>query len=376
MKKKLLFVFGTRPEAIKMIPLILYIKDNHTDIFDIKVCVTGQHRQMLDQILSFFNVVPDIDLNLMQENQTLFSITSSTLLKLKDVIEDVKPDLVLVQGDTTTAFTAALASYYLQVKTGHVEAGLRSYEKYSPFPEEINRKLIGQLADIHFAPTERAKSNLLSEGVTKNICVTTNTVIDALLLGIDLLNNSDKTDILEKFKRIDFTKKIILVTAHRRESFGKPFKEICRAIKQIAKLENVEIIYPVHLNPNVKTPVEDLLSGISNVHLIEPLEYRELIWVMSNSYLVLTDSGGIQEEAPSLGKPVLVMRNVSERQEGIEAGCTMLVGNSCTNIIEKVKLLLNNQQIYNSMSTAKNPYGIGEGSAIITKHIIKFLEIK
>jgi len=300
MQKKILFIFGTRPEAIKMAPVIKEFKKEKS--IDVKVCITAQHREMLDQVLNFFGIKPDYDLNLMKPNQSLFDITANSLKSLEKVLDKEKPDLIFVQGDTTTAFVGALAGFYKKMKVAHIEAGLRSHNKYSPFPEEINRVLVGHVADYHFAPTERAKENLYRENIKKNVYVVGNTVIDALFLGLNIIKKEGEEKFYKYFDFIDFSKKIILVTGHRRENFGKPFENICYALKEIAKREDVEIVYPVHLNPNVKKPVNEILNGVRNIHLIEPLEYPYLIWLMSKSYLVLTDSGGIQEEAPSLGK--------------------------------------------------------------------------
>jgi len=358
---KILFIFGTRPEAIKMAPLIKEFKNNNE--FDVKVCVTAQHREMLDQVLNFFKIKPDYDLNLMKPNQSLFDITTNGLKGLEKVLDIEKPNLVFVQGDTTTAFVGALAGFYKKIKVAHIEAGLRSHNKYSPFPEEINRVLVGHIADYHFAPTERAKKNLYNEGIKKNVWVVGNTVIDALFLGLDIIKKEGKDKYYKFFEFVDFSKKIILVTSHRRESFGEPFRNICYALKELAnKYDDVEIVYPVHLNPNVRKPVNQILSGHPRIHLIEPLSYPYLIWLMSKSYLILTDSGGVQEEAPSLGKPVLVMREVTERVEGIEAGTAKLVGSNKDKIIQGVKLLIENEKEYNKMAKASNPYGDGKAS--------------
>ena len=368
-KRKILFIFGTRPEAIKLAPVVKeFQKDSG---FEVKVCVTAQHREMLDQVLKFFDVKPDYDLNLMKPNQSLFDITSNVLKSLEKVLEIEKPDIIFVQGDTTTAFVGALAGFYKKIKVAHIEAGLRSHNKYSPFPEEINRVLIGHIADYHFAPTERARENLLKENIKENVYVVGNTVIDALLLGLDIIKKEGKGKYYKYFDFIDFSKKIILVTAHRRESFGEPFENICYALKEISnKHQDIEIVYPVHLNPNVRKPVNRILGGIKNIHLIDPLKYPYLIWLMSKSYLVLTDSGGIQEEAPSLGKPVLVMREVTERIEGIEAGTAKLVGTNKDRIVKEVENLLENVDEYQKMARAVNPYGDGKAS----KRIREILE--
>lgn len=376
--KKILLIFGTRPEAIKMAPLYWELKNNNTS-FDVKVCVTAQHRQMLDQVLNFFEIKSDYDLNLMKKNQTLFDITSTSLKKLEEVITNYNPDLIFVQGDTTTAFVGALSSFYKKIKIAHLEAGLRSYNKYSPFPEEINRVLIGRLADYHFAPTELAKENLVKEGIKENIFVVGNTVIDALLMALKKINKNKqlKNEIVNFFRlKINYTykTKIILITGHRRESFGEGFENICNALKEIAlKYQDYSLVYPVHLNPNVREPVNRILKNIKNVFLLEPLEYPYLVWLLSKCYLVLTDSGGIQEEAPSLGKPVLVMREVTERIEGIEAGTAKLVGTNKINIIESVSDLLNNKRNYDKMAKAVNPYGDGKTSSKIRKILTSIL---
>ncbi|WP_309297835.1 non-hydrolyzing UDP-N-acetylglucosamine 2-epimerase [Thermodesulfovibrio yellowstonii] len=371
--KRILLIFGTRPEAIKMSPLYWEFKKYPED-FDVKVCVTAQHRQMLDQVLNFFAIKPDYDLNLMRDNQSLFNITSDSIIELEKVYNDFNPDLVLVQGDTTTSFTGALSAYYKKIKVAHIEAGLRSGNKYSPFPEEINRVLVGHIADYHFAPTEKAKQNLYNEGIRENVWVVGNTVIDALFLGLRILEeNEELRSKIELYfdEMFDFQReKIILVTGHRRESFGEGFENICNALKEIAEsYPELKIIYPVHLNPNVREPVNRILNGIRNILLVEPLEYPYLIWLMSKSFLVLTDSGGIQEEAPSLGKPVLVMREVTERVEGIEAGTAKLVGTKKQNIIDAVKSLMENASEYQKMSKAINPYGDG----LASKRIVEIL---
>jgi len=370
-RKRILFIFGTRPEAIKMAPLYLEFKEVLNN-FDVKMCVTAQHRQMLDQVLEFFDIVPDYDLNLMKPNQSLFDITADILKSIEQVLDDYKPDIILVQGDTTTAFAGALSAFYKKIKIAHVEAGLRSCNKHSPFPEEINRVLIGHLADYHFAPTELAKKNLEMEGIIKNVFVTGNTAIDALFYGLEIINsNIELREKIENFFREiinDYNSKVILVTGHRRESFGKGFENICNAIKEIVlKHQDIKIIYPVHLNPNVREPVNRILNGLENVFLIEPLEYPYLIWLLSKSYIVLTDSGGIQEEAPSLGKPVLVMRDVTERVEGIEAGTAKLVGTSKDKIVEEVERLLFDENEYKKMANAVNPYGDGKACERISQ---------
>jgi UDP-N-acetylglucosamine 2-epimerase (non-hydrolysing) len=366
---KILFIFGTRPEAIKLAPLIKEFQKSGE--FNTRICVTAQHREMLDQVLSFFNIKPDYDLNIMKPNQSLFDITANILKLLEPILKKEKPDMIFVQGDTTTAFAGALAGFYQKIKVAHIEAGLRSHNKYSPFPEEINRVLAGHIADYHFAPTEKAKKNLYNEGIKENVWVVGNTVIDALFLGLDIIKKEGEEKYYKHFSFIDFSKKIILLTGHRRESFGEPFENICYALREIAnKYKDVEIVYPVHLNPNVREPVNRILKGIKNIHLIEPLEYPYLIWLMNKSYLILTDSGGIQEEAPSLGKPVLVMREVTERIEGVEAGTAKLVGTDKNKIIKEVQTLLEDDKEYNRMAKATNPYGDGKSSERII-HILK-----
>ena len=370
--KKLLFIFGTRPEAIKMAPLILeaYRQSNWCEV---RICVTAQHRQMLDQVLQFFELKPDYDLHLMKPDQTLFDITANGLLGLSTVLNDYQPDVVLVQGDTTTAFIGALAAFYKKIKVAHIEAGLRSHNKLSPWPEEVNRKLAGVITDFHFAPTETARQNLLKENIHENIFVVGNSVIDALLLALQKVQQNEQ-QYSAHFKFLPTDKKIILVTGHRRESFGEPFEQICYALKQIVTdFPDCAIVYPVHLNPNVKEPVNRILQNQPNVLLIEPLEYPHLVWLLSKCHLVLTDSGGIQEEAPALGKPVLVMRNVTERTEGIEAGTARLVGTDKEEIVRHVTELLTNKTIYSQMATAVNPYGDGTTAAAIIQQLKRLL---
>lgn len=366
--QKLLFIFGTRPEAVKMAPLIKEF-EKHPDHFDVKVAVTGQHREMLDQVLQFFNIKPDYDLNLMKPNQTLFDVTADALRGMEKILEEVKPDLVIVQGDTTTVFAGALAGFYKKISVAHLEAGLRSGDKYSPFPEEINRILTGHIADYHWCPTEKARENLLAEGIKdEKIHVVQNTVIDALFLALDLLKEEGDEKYLEFFKDVDFNKKLILVTAHRRESFGQPFENICNAVKELStKYPDVEFVYPVHLNPNVREVVFGILSDIPNIHLMDPLDYPYMVWIMNKAHIVLTDSGGVQEEAPSLGKPVIVLRDVTERQEGVDAGTAKLVGTDKELIINATSALLDNEQEYEKMAKAVNPYGDGTTSKKIVK---------
>lgn len=370
--KKVLLVFGTRPEAIKMAPLALHLKEQSN--FETKVCVTGQHRQMLDQVLELFNLKPDFDLNLMKPGQTLSDVTSGVLKGLEEVFEEWLPDVVLVHGDTATTFAASLAAYYHKVKIGHVEAGLRTGDIYSPWPEEANRKLTGALANYHFAPTLSSYNNLIKENINpENITITGNTVIDALLKVKEKVENDDKiiSNFNTQFDFLDADKKLILVTGHRRENFGQGFLNICQALVNVAKkYENVQIVYPVHLNPNVQKPVNELLSGISNIHLIAPQDYLPFVYLMNRSYLILTDSGGIQEEAPSLGKPVLVMRDTTERPEAVEAGTVKLVGTDVVVIEKSVIELIEDSAIYQKMAEAYNPYG--DGSAC--SQIIEFLK--
>jgi len=365
---KILAVFGTRPEAIKMAPVILALGDN----FDVKICVTAQHRQMLDQVLELFEITPDYDLDIMQPGQDLFDITSNVLLGVKKVLQIEEPDVVLVHGDTTTSMATAMAAFYLKIPVGHVEAGLRTYDINSPFPEEFNRQITSRIATLHFAPTKISRQNLLDEKVPDSqIYVTGNTVIDALLSMVEKARIVDFSDTL--LKRMPFLKqeksgmpRIILVTGHRRENFGLGFEEICHALSVVAN-ENpdIHIIYPVHLNPNVREPVNRILSNLNNVHLIEPMEYLTFIKLMDLSYLILTDSGGIQEEAPSLGKPVLVMRDTTERPEAVESGTVKLVGTNKNDIVKMVNRLLTDSNFYMQMSKAHNPYGDGKAGGII-----------
>jgi UDP-N-acetylglucosamine 2-epimerase (non-hydrolysing) len=379
--KKILIIFGTRPEAIKLAPVILKLKAMSKQLRTV-VCVTAQHREMLDQVLGLFDINPDYDLNIMRKNQSLFNITSTGLQKLKVVLQKEKPDMILVQGDTTTTFIASLAAYYLKIKIGHVEAGLRTNDKFNPFPEEINRRLADCLADLYFVHTEKAKQNLLKEGVDKKkIFITGNTVIDALLMTIE--KHKDKRiqrELMHRFLseyRISFnSQKVILVTGHRRESFGKEFENICYGLKKIANSNNdVQIIYPVHLNPNVQKPARKILNNVKNIHLIEPLDYFSFVWLMNQSYLILTDSGGIQEESPSLGKPVLIMRRTTERPEGIEAGTAKLIGTDRKRIFYETMKLLENEKLYQKMAKTTNPYGDGKASERIYDVLISTLKI-
>ncbi|MBN21614.1 MAG: UDP-N-acetylglucosamine 2-epimerase (non-hydrolyzing) [Bdellovibrionaceae bacterium] len=354
--KKIMLVFGTRPEAIKMAPLVRALKED--PFFEVHVCVTAQHRQMLDQALELFDISPDTDLNLMTPNQTLTTLTQKMIGSLEHVLKEHQPDLVLVHGDTTTTFAASLSAFYQKIPLGHVEAGLRTGNIYSPWPEEMNRKLTGAMATLHFAPTSTAESHLLKENVSKNqIYVTGNTVIDALLFVEKKVKK--ETYIKEKFSFLNPEKKLLLMTGHRRENFGQGFLNICEAIQTLSKREEVEIVYPVHLNPNVQKPVYDHLGNLENVHLIDPQDYLPFIYLMNQAYLILTDSGGIQEEAPSLGKPVLVLRDTTERPEAVEAGTVELVGTDKEKIVNAATKLLENPTLYKKMSEAINPYGDG-----------------
>ncbi|MCH4899120.1 MULTISPECIES: non-hydrolyzing UDP-N-acetylglucosamine 2-epimerase [Pseudomonas] len=373
MTLKTLCVFGTRPEAIKMAPLALSLAADER--FEAKVCVTGQHRQMLDQVLDLFEIKPDFDLNIMKPGQDLTDVTTAILQGMKKVFAEYKPDIVLVHGDTATTFATTLAAYYQQIPVAHVEAGLRTGNLYSPWPEEANRKLTGALAAVHFAPTETSRQNLLKEGVAEaSIHVTGNTVIDALLDVVSRVSNTASLQqaFHEQFSFIGEGKRVILVTGHRRESFGDGFENICKALATTAKaFPDVEIVYPVHLNPNVREPVNRLLAGIGNIHLIEPLEYLPFVWLMNRSYLILSDSGGIQEEAPSLGKPVLVMRDTTERPEAVEAGTVKLVGTAVDAITSNLSRLLTDSDAYEQMSYAHNPYGDGKACARILETLSK-----
>lgn len=368
---KVLSVFGTRPEAIKMAPLVNLLKE--TSGIESKVCVTGQHREMLDQVLKLFNIVPDYDLAIMKAGQDLYDVTTSILLNIKPVLRDFKPDIVLVHGDTSTTFAAALACYYEKTAVGHVEAGLRTGNIYSPWPEEANRKLTGALTKLHFAPTDTSKQNLLNENIdAAGIVVTGNTVIDALhqvVAKIDGDANLTK-NFEQQFPYGLNGRRLVLVTGHRRESFGDGFEQICAGLKQIAQqFPDTDVVYPVHLNPNVREPVFRLLSDTSNVHLIEPQDYLPFVYLMSRSTVVLTDSGGIQEEAPSLGKPVLVMRDTTERPEAVAAGTVKLVGTDADVIVREVSRLLTDKAYYEQMSFAHNPYGDGKACARIIEAI-------
>ena len=371
---KILSIFGTRPEAIKMAPLVTALEKHPA--FEAKVCVTAQHREMLDQVLGLFSIQPDYDLNIMKPGQDLTTITNKILSGLRPVLEESKPDYVLVHGDTTTTLAASLAAYYQQIPVGHVEAGLRTGNRYSPWPEEGNRKLTGGLASLHFAPSQEAGNNLLQEGVCPDtISITGNTVIDALFQVRDLLEDDQElvSSIRNQLPIMDSgADKIILVTGHRRESFGEGFERICKALLEIAsEFPQHQIVYPVHLNPNVQDPVRRILADVSNIHLIEPLDYLPFVYLMNQSDLILTDSGGIQEEAPSLGKPVLVMRETTERPEAVTAGTVKLVGTDIEEIVNHSVELLSNSDIYNSMSKAHNPYGDGRACDRIIDALMK-----
>lgn len=369
---KILTVFGTRPEAIKMAPLVQQL-NAHPDI-DAKVCVTAQHREMLDQVLELFEIKPDYDLNIMKPGQTLTDITGNILKGMESVLQECKPDAVLVHGDTTTTLATTLAAFYQQIPVGHVEAGLRTGNLYSPWPEEGNRKLAGAVAHWHFAPTVQSQNNLLSEGVKEEcILVTGNTVIDALLEVKEKLEQNEnlQSQFANQFSFLN-NDKVILVTGHRRESFGDGFERICEALAQAAKqFPNAQIVYPVHLNPNVREPVNRILSGITNIHLIEPQDYLPFVWLMNRSDIILTDSGGIQEEAPSLGKPVLVMRDTTERPEAVAAGTVKLVGTDTDTITNAIAELLTNELAYETMSKAHNPYGDGQASQRIVNQLLQ-----
>jgi UDP-N-acetylglucosamine 2-epimerase (non-hydrolysing) len=374
--KKVLLVFGTRPEAIKMAPLVKTFEQE--DSIESRVCVTAQHREMLDQVLDMFEIVPDYDLDIMKPGQDLYDITANVLLGMKDVLSDYQPDVVFVHGDTTTTSATSLAAFYQKIKVGHVEAGLRTGDMYSPWPEEANRQITGVLASYHFSPTTTSQDNLLRENKNPNdIIVTGNTVIDALFLALDKIENNQtlKNQIIEKINteyKFNDEKKIILVTGHRRENHGQGFINICEALKTIATNNpSVDIVYPVHLNPNVQKPVKELLSDVLNVHLINPLPYETFLYLMSKSHFIITDSGGVQEEAPSLGKPVLVMRDTTERPEALEAGTVKLVGTDKDKIINEAQMLLDDKTEYEKMSKSHNPYGDGMACKRIITYILK-----
>lgn len=369
---KNLIVFGTRPEAIKMAPLVSEFKKNTE--FDTRVCITAQHREMLDQVLDFFEITADYDLDLMKPNQNLYSLTADIITGLKPVLEDFKPDYVYVHGDTSTTMAASIASFYSGAKVCHVEAGLRTNNKYSPFPEEINRQVTGRIADFHFAPTTQSRQNLLAENVaSENILITGNTVIDALLESKNKISNIFNEEIEALKKLVEDNKKVILVTGHRRENHGQGFINICNALKEIAlSSEEIQIIYPVHLNPNVKKPVYEILGNVDNIKLISPLSYPAFVWLMNKSYLIITDSGGVQEEAPSLGKPVLVMRDTTERPEAVDAGTVILVGTDTEKIVNETLSLFTDKEKYTKMSELNNPYGDGKAC----QRIVEFIKNK
>lgn len=383
MQKKIMLVFGTRPEAIKMAPLVKEFQ-KYPDKFKTVVCVTGQHREMLDQVLRIFEIVPDYDLNIMKQGQDLYDVTSRVLLGMRDVLKEVQPDIVLVHGDTTTSTAAALAAFYQQIPVGHVEAGLRTHNIYSPWPEEMNRQLTGRIATYHFAPTPLSKQNLLAENVKpEQIAVTGNTVIDALYMVVDKIKSNKELDKeLEEIllcsgydvNRLSDGKKLVLITGHRRENFGDGFISMCKAIQTLTqKYPDVDFVYPMHLNPNVRKPIHEVfgkdLSHLGNMFFIEPLEYLSFVYLMEKSTIVLTDSGGIQEEAPGLGKPVLVMRDTTERPEALEAGTVKLVGTDFDKIVNEVSALLENRECYERMSKAVNPYGDGKACERIVEYL-------
>lgn len=352
-----------------MAPLVKEF-EKHKDIFETKICVTAQHREMLDQVLSFFEIIPDYDLDLMKPNQNLFSLTGDIVSALRPILDEFKPDYVYVHGDTTTSTASALAAFYSGAKVCHVEAGLRTHNKWSPFPEEMNRQLTGRLADYHFSPTEASRTNLLKENVNENmIVVTGNTVIDALLESVEKVEKLEDEEIKALREIIDPTSELVLVTGHRRENHGKGFINICNALKEIANTQRVQIIYPVHLNPNVRGPVHDILGDVHNIHLIEPLAYPAFVWLMNQAKLIITDSGGVQEEAPSLGKPVLVMRETTERPEAVEAGTVILVGTDQNRIVNEAVSLLTDHERYELMSSLHNPYGDGKACGRIVEFI-------
>lgn len=381
---RILSVIGTRPEAIKLAPVIIALEKDER--FESLVCVTAQHREMLNQVLSLFEIKPHYDLNIMKSRQDLFDVTVNALRGLKDIIRESKPNMVLVQGDTATTFSASLAAFYYQTKLGHVEAGLRTFDKYAPFPEEINRQLISRIADLHFAPTRRAKQNLLDENVPKeSIYITGNTAIDALFLALEKLRSNSCDNTVSQLKNhfgmipdkllihLQNSKhRLVLVTGHRRENFGSGFKNICYALRDISRRDDVEIVYPVHPNPNVREPVKRLLQNYKNIHLIEPLDYFSFVYLMEKSYLIITDSGGIQEEAPSLGKPVLVMRELTERPEAVEAGTVKLVGTDRKKIVSSANQLLDDVSEYRKMAFAHNPYGDGKATEKILTILSNF----
>jgi UDP-N-acetylglucosamine 2-epimerase (non-hydrolysing) len=378
MNKNILIIVGTRPEVIKMAPVVKRLKKD-TKKFNVKVCITGQHEAMLKSALNIFDISPDFNLKIMEPNQTLFSITSRIIERLEKVFKDFKPDLVIVHGDTTTTFSSSLASFYNQIKVAHVEAGLRTNNIYSPFPEEMNRKLTSQIAQIHFTPTKESMDNLLKEGVSKERIFTTgNTVIDSLLETVNKIKLDDNLkrelveDLFDKGFKINKNRKIILITGHRRENFGKKFINICKSIKKLSNANpDIDFVYPVHLNPLVQKPVYEILSNTKNIYLIDPLNYESFIFLMNNSYIIMTDSGGVQEEAPSLGKPVLVLRENTERPEAVSAGTVKIVGTKMDKIIQEAQKLIDDEEAYTKMSKSSNPYGDGKAASRIAEFLGK-----
>jgi len=370
MKTRNLIIFGTRPEAIKMAPLVKEFLKSKTS--ETRVCVTAQHREMLDQVLNFFQITPDYDMNLMKPNQNLYSLTADIITGLKPILEDFQPDYVFVHGDTTTTMAASIAGFYSGAKVCHIEAGLRTFNKRAPFPEEVNRTITGHIADYHFAPTQTSRENLLRETIADdNILVTGNTVIDALFESVERVDGIEDNEIESLKKELDFSKRIVLVTGHRRENHGQGFINICHALKEIAETtDNVQIVYPVHLNPKVQKPVYAILGDVDNIKLIDPLAYPAFVWLMNKAEIIITDSGGVQEEAPSLGKPVLVMRDTTERPEAVEAGTVILVGTDTKKIVTEAVNLLTSEERYKSMSKLHNPYGDGKAC----KRIVEFIE--
>ncbi|HEX5314074.1 MAG TPA: UDP-N-acetylglucosamine 2-epimerase (non-hydrolyzing) [Gammaproteobacteria bacterium] len=369
-KKRILLVFGTRPEAIKMAPVVSALAAER-ERAELRVCVTAQHRQMLDQVLALFAIAPERDLDLMMTDQGLAELTARSLCALQAMLREWRPDVVVVQGDTTTTFSAALAAFYERIDVAHVEAGLRTGNRYSPWPEEMNRRLTSALATHHFAPTERARDNLLAEGIPgERIRVTGNTVIDALLRIVALARGEAATELARRFSYLDATRRLIVVTGHRRENFGPGFERICRALRRLAQRPDVEIVYPVHLNPNVRAPVGRLLDGVANIHLVEPLDYLPFVGLLDRSWIILTDSGGVQEEAPSLGKPVLVLRDTTERPEAVAAGTVRLVGTDEDRIVAEAARLLDEPECYEAMARAHNPYGDGKAAPRIVKELL------
>lgn len=376
---KVLTSFGTRPEGIKLAPVIKEIQKN-PDKFDLTICSTGQHKEMLTQVIDFFELKPDIKLSVMTQNQSLSMLSSKIIGSMEEVFEKINPDIVLVQGDTTTAFLTAFIAFYQKIKIGHVEAGLRTYNKYNPFPEEINRQLVSKIADLYFAPTKIAYENLKREGIDgKGLFLTGNTVVDAINWGISKIENKSEDQKSEDIKYLenllDLNKKIILVTMHRRESFGEEIVNVCEALKHIAqKYKDINIVYPVHLNPNVSGPVNEILDNIENIKLVKPLSYEPFLWLMNKSYFIITDSGGVQEEAPTLKKPVLVIRKFTERTESVELGISKLVGTDRQNIISNVSLLLDSEIEYRKMIADNNPYGNGRASEKIVAAIFNYFQ--